>query len=295
MRKYAPLTVQRMLTLRQLPGFGDADLSELATIAENVVERTFAPRATVAEPGGRFPAIHLVVEGRLEAAASRHAWGPRRLFGALETIAGRAVPERVVAASATRTLELATADLTELLEDNYSVLSSARRTLACRLLALGAAPAAHRPALVDDRRRPLGMVERLVILRAQPRFAGASIQALSALAQAAEELQIPARSPIHRAGEDAGGMLVILDGVARALRAAGPDTLVPGAELGALESLAERPYAADVDAVTAVRALRLPGAALLDVMEDHTDFAITLIGRLAGELLDRAHLPLEVN
>jgi hypothetical protein len=61
MREHAPITIQRMLTLRQVPGFGDADLSELATIAENLVERTFVAGATVASPATRVPAIHLIL------------------------------------------------------------------------------------------------------------------------------------------------------------------------------------------------------------------------------------------
>ncbi|HSK04605.1 MAG TPA: hypothetical protein VK932_25310, partial [Kofleriaceae bacterium] len=111
MRSQAPITIQRMLTLRQYPGFSDADISELATIAENVVERRFAARATVDAPGSPVPAIHLIVEGRLEAAGSGRAWGPRHVYGALEAIAGRAAAERVVATTDTRTLQLAAADL----------------------------------------------------------------------------------------------------------------------------------------------------------------------------------------
>jgi len=295
MRRYAPTTIQRVLALRQLPGLGDADLSDLATIAENAVERTFTARTTVAAPGSRVAALHLVVEGRLEAAASRHAWGPRRLFGALEAIAGRAVAERVVAAPGTRTLQLATADLAEILEDNYSVMAGARRTLARRLLAPGTARLERPRAPAAELGGPLEMMERLLILRAQPRFAGAPLQALSTLAQATDELQVPARTPIHRAGQDADGLMILLGGLAQVSRPGGLELLEPGAAIGALESLAERPYTGDVDAVTAVRVLHLPGAALLDVMEDHTDFATALLGRLAGELLDLARLPPEVN
>ncbi len=167
--------------------------------------------------------------------------------------------------------------------------------LAGRLLGLGAAPLARPRALADGLGGPLGMVERLVVLRAQPPFAGASIQALSALALATEELQLPARSPIHRAGEDADGLLVILDGAARISRPVGPGIAAPGTAIGVLELLAERPYEDAADAVTAVRALRLPKAALFDVMEDHTDFAIALLGRLAAELLDLARLAPEVH
>lgn len=299
MREHAPITIQRMLTLRQVPGFADADLSELATIAENLVERTFVAGSTVATPAARVPAIHLILEGRLESATARHAWGPRDLFGALEAIAGRTVPDRVVATSETRTLQLSTTDFSEILEDNYTVLSSARRMLARKLAEVGRT-LAHRPrVLVDDVPGPLGLVDRLLILRGQLPFARASIQALSALAQATEELHFPAGSPIHRAGEDADGVLVILDGVARIHRAGGraksPDVLASGAAIGALETLGELAYATDVDSISALRVLRLPSAALFDVMEDHTDFAIALVSKLASELLDLAQLPADVN
>jgi CRP-like cAMP-binding protein len=295
MREHAPITIQRVLALRQLPGFGDADLSELATIAENVVERAFPAGATVAAPGSRVPTIHLVVEGRLAATRSRRAWGPRQLLGALEVLAGRPSPERVIAVQDTRTLQLAADDLGEILEDNYGVLSIARRALAGQLLARRAAPTPRPPAPVHERAGSLGIVDRLAILHAQAPFAGVSLQALSTLAQATEELRLPGGAPICRAGEEAGGLLVILDGAARTLRAGARIRLAAGVAVGALEVLAELPHAGDVDAATAVRALRLPAPALLDVMEDHTDFAIALVGRLAGALLDHGPLPAEVN
>ena len=294
MREHAPITIQRMLTLRQVPGFGDADLSELATIAENLVERTFVAGSTVATPSTRVPAIHLILEGRLEA-AGRHAWGPRQLFGALEAIAGRPLPDRVVAATDTRTLQLATTDFAEILEDNYSVMSSARRMLARRLAALDTALITRPRVLVDDVASSLGLVDRLLVLRGQLPFARGSIQALTTLAAATEELYFPARSAVARAGEDADGLFVILDGVARIRRAHGPDILASGSAIGALETLGELPYTSDIDTISALRVLRLPSGALFDVMEDHTDFAIALVGRLASELLDLAQLPLEVN
>jgi CRP-like cAMP-binding protein len=295
MREHPPITIQRVLALRQLPGFGDADLSELATIAENAVDRTFAAGATVAAPTSRFPAIHLVVEGRLAATRTRRAWGPRQLLGVLEVLAGRPSPERVIAVQDTRTLQLAADDVGEILEDNHGVLSIARRVLARRLLARNAAPGPRARVPVHGLAGPLGIVDRLAILRAQAPFAGASLQALSTLAQATEELRLPAGAPLCRASEEAGELLVLLEGSVRSSGAAVRRRLAAGAALGALEVLAELPHASEVEASTAVRALRLPAPALLDVMEDHTDFAIALVGRLAGALLDRGPLPPEVN
>jgi len=294
MREHAPLTIQRVLTLRQVPGFGDAELSELATIAENLVERTFLQGTTVAGPRTRVPGIHLVLEGRLES-PSRQAWGPRQLFGALEAIAGRPLTDRVVATTDTRTLQLATTDFAEILEDNYSVLSSARRMLARRLAALDTG-LVHRPrVLVGSTVGPLGLVDRLLILRGQLPFARASIQALSTLAQATEEIHFPARTWVARAGEEADGLFMILDGMAKSHRVNGPDMLCSGSAIGALETLGELPFSTDVEAITALRVLRLPSAALYDVMEDHTDFSIALLGMLASELLDLSQLPVEVN
>jgi CRP-like cAMP-binding protein len=295
MREHAPITIQRILTLRQYPGFADAELVDLATIAQNVVEHTFAAGAVVAAPYRRVGAIHLVLDGRLAAVGTRHEWGPRQVFGALEAIAGRAPEDRVVAATATRTLQLSTAAFAEILEDNYSVLASVRRTLARRLLALDTALVARPRTLVEPTPGPLGMVDRLLVLRAHLPFARNHLQALSTLAQGSEEVHFAARTRILRAGDDADGCYVILDGVARVRRVDGPDVINAGAALGALETLAELPSVSDVDAVTSVRALRVPSAALFDVMEDHTDFAIGITSKLAGEVLDLAQMPPEVN
>ena len=298
MREHAPITIQRMLTLRQYPGFADAELSDLATIAQNVVERTFVAGAVVAVPHQRVAAMYMVLEGKLAAVGTRHEWGPRQLYGALEAIAGRAPVDRVVAVTPTRTLQLATGAFAEILEDNYSVLASVRRTLARRLLVLDTAPITRSRALVEPALAPsgpLGMVDRLLVLRGQLPFARNHLQALSTLAQASEELHFPARAPIVRAGDDPDGCVVILDGVARVRRVDGPAVATAGSAIGALETLAELPYVSAVDAVTAVRALRVPSAALFDVMEDHTDFAIGIASKLAGEVLDLAQVPPEVN
>ena len=276
MREHAPITIQRMLALRQFPGFGDTDLAELATVADNVVERTFVAGATVALPGSRVPAIHLLLDGRFETAGAGDTWGARQLYGALEAIAGRTVEDRVIATRETHTLQLATTDFAEILEDNYGVLSTTRRLLARRLLAYDKL-AAKKHAPIERVVGPLGMVERLMILRASLPFASGNLQALSTLAQATEELHVAAGTRLQRAGDEPAGPLVILDGL----------TTAPHAMLAGLETLGELPYLADVDALTPVRALRLPSAALFDVMEDHTDFAIALLARLAGDLLDQ--------
>ena len=62
--------------------------------------------------------------------------------------------------------------------------------------------------------------------------------------------------------------------------------LGPDRTLGALEVLAEMPCRDTAEAISQVRVLECPGAALFDVMEDHTELALAMIARLASMRLD---------
>lgn len=283
--------VQRLLILRQHPGFADVDLGELATMAENVIETVFPAGAVVATPGSRLSALHLVVDGRLEAAATRRtpsAWEAREVFGVLEVLAGRPVDAPVIATRETRTLQLGAADLAEVLEDNFGLLSNTRRGIARALLTAklrrevrGTWP--RPPQVVVPRSHP-GLVERLIVLRHQLPFA--RMQALAALAQAALEVHFEPGEVIREAGTLADGAFVILDGMVRARRD-GELVMVPNDAVGLLETVAEQGHAFTTSAVVPTRALRVPAMALFDVMEDHTDLALGMITRLAGDLLDQ--------
>jgi CRP-like cAMP-binding protein len=271
--------IHRLLTLRQYPGFADAELDELAMLAENVIEVN-VPAGGIAAAAGRVPALMLVVDGRLE--SGTQSWGPRQLFGALEVLAGRAIKAPVVAAIPTRTLQLASHDFAGVLEDNFGLLSNVRRGLARKLLSHGAR-AYVRPRLpYVVRNESLGLVDRLILLRHQITFATGRIQPLAALAQATREVRWSAGEHLTRAGELATSSLVIVEGTVRTSEGR---TLGPNDALGVIESLAESAYTMTAEAVTPVRALVVPSISLFDVIEDHTDLALSLISRLASELL----------
>ena len=274
-------SIQRLLLLRQFPGFGDAELTELAALAENVNVSDLRP-GTVVAPAGRVPALHLVLDGRID--YDGRIYGPRKLFGGLEVIAGRSIPSPAIATTRTRALQLAARDFENILEDNFSLLSSVRRTLARSLIAT--APRVYmRPRLpYTVRSETLGLVDRLVLLRHQITFATGRIQALAALAQSTREVRWNPGELITRAGDIASSSYVIVDGTAHVRsidRALGPNDAI-----GVVESLAESTYIATTEAVTPVRALECPSIALFDVIEDHTDLGLALVSRLASELLD---------
>lgn len=279
--------VERVLTLRQFPGFDDADLSELAIVAENVVEETFPAGAAVVTVG-HPAALHLVLEGRLVGQTSRQTWNQHEVLNATEAMAGRRTRETVVAALPTRTLRLEAKDFTEILEDNFGFLSNIRRTLARRLLAAEVAPPLS-PSVEELEPPPgaLGMVDRLIMLRALMPFAKGRIEALAALAQASEEVRLPAEAELGAIGMQATSVLVLLEGTASCTRPGSPPQIVgPGHAIGALETLGEVPFTSMIRTLGPVRALRCPGAALFDILEDHTDLALAMIESLSGSVLD---------
>lgn len=295
--------IERLLTLRKFPGLDEADLGELAIIAENVLERHFPAGALVAsasrrprrEPGGPVEntgrALHLVVEGRLVTGTGM-SWGPHEVCGALEAMAGRRAREDVFAEVPTHTLSLTALEFSEILEDNFGLLTSVRRSLAQQLLAVSTVRPEEEegkvllPEVTSD--APLGMVERLMVLRRRMPFGKGRIDAMAALAQAGDEVRLPANSDLAVEGAMPTAVIILLEGSARTQFAGGSSVLGPGKSIGALEALGRVPYQQTVTALTQVRALRFPTAALLDVLEDHTDLALSMVAALATALVDRA-------
>ncbi|MGE0400190.1 MAG: cyclic nucleotide-binding domain-containing protein [Kofleriaceae bacterium] len=286
--------MRRLLTLRQFPGFADAELSDLANIADNGFEATYAPGDVVAEPG-HVEAIHLVVEGSL--AGGTRSWHANQMFGLFEVLAGRPIAHRVIATSRTRVLSLASSDFAEVLEDSYSVLHSARKALARRLLYIERTsgelpPSSAPPSLADLPQHKLGMVERLIILRQQMQFASGRAQALAAIAQASEERRFPAHVTIAEAGEEAAGGVIVLTGLVRATRPDGNSIVYgPGDNFGGLSTMASLPLDRSFETMTPVRSLFTPARVIMDIMEDHTDYALGLLSRLAARLLDHEAEP----
>lgn len=290
MREPSIERVQRLLFMRQFPGFADAEVSELAVFAENATERRYPAGAVIGGPD-QAPAILMVVDGRLETRDARRTWHPRQGLGALEAIAGRRALEPVIAAVPTRTLEVAADDFRELLADNHSVLSGARTLLATRLLEGGrhaSCPAATGGPAAGGTSSSLDPLQRLQLLRRCVPLPGTFVQALAALARASNVELLEAGTAVQRRGERAEAMSILVDGAVRVTDPPRADaaTTMPGHAFGQLETLAARAYASTVIAETATRVLRVPAVALTDIMEDHTDFALALMALMASAVLE---------
>jgi CRP-like cAMP-binding protein len=294
------LPLRRLLALRQFEVFSSVDLDELAFVAENLTDVTI-PAGARLDP---HPAtLHFLVEGRLapDATSAKRAsdldtagWGPRERFGWLEILARRPPPP-AVAVVESRSLALAAHDFFEVLEDSFGLLRAILRELAARL---ACTPAVAAPPLSAELRLPSGplsLVERLIVLRRHLPFIGGNLQALSAIARAAEEVRWPAGTTIAREGEPAETASIVVAGTLREQRVLSSrgegvsiDRIVgPGQAWGSLETLGGLRHPATIEASTDVRALVCSGATILDILEDHTDLGLGMIAAFAGALLDR--------
>jgi len=271
----SPHLLRRVLVLRQFPLLARAELAELATVAENIVERTFATGELVA-PAERLESLHLVVAGRLEHGA--RIIEPREVLGALEVTAQRPARVPTRALVPTRTLELGASDYLEVLEDNFGLLLANLRDLAARVAPLGL----PRPIAIPTRSEKLGLVERMILLRQLLPFGSSRLEALAILAHAAVEVRWPAGTIVHRAGAPADRAAIIVEGSLRA----GDRLLEPGHSIGILETLSGIHYATTVEATTPVRALVSSADTILDVLEDHVDFALGILQTFARILID---------
>jgi CRP-like cAMP-binding protein len=285
MPEYNPTVLRRLLALRQFPLFAAVDLDELAMVAENVTEVTFAAHDLIVNAAARVPAIHLIIDGRID---DRRSYGPRQIFGALEVFAGRPASATAVAGVVTQTLQIAASDFSDILEDNFGLMRLVLRTLAERMIDSDARRRASQ--VIVPATRPLGIVERLIVLRQQTPFAAARLQSLAILAHIAREAMWPAGEPLELDGD----ALILHDGELRETNGAHESKRFgPGDAVGLVESLAGRQRERTLDALTPISALRIPHSAILDVVEDHPDLGFAMIETFAAALLD-ATAPVEL-
>lgn len=284
MSEPAPHVLRRILGLRRVPELAAATLGELAALAENAEDVWFAAGSRVHERGARANAIHVVLSGGLATGDQRSE--PFQLWGLVDVLAKAARPAPVVAVAETRAIRLAGRDFVEVLEDNFGLLVLVLRDLAAQLAARAASAPRHALPF-GTFSHPLGMVERLIVLRTLAPFATARLQALASLAQLSEEVQWPTGGVIARAGTAVDSLLVVLDGAAVARDGDGQTSAVhAGHAIAGLEALAGTWHPATVEATTPVRALRTGTSALLDVLEDHVDLGLAILTRIAAALVE---------
>jgi CRP-like cAMP-binding protein len=288
---HSPRVLRRLLALRQVPFLAELGLSELALLAENVVESTFVKGEQMMPGGRRPPSVHHLLRGRIEMVApAPMAWTPPATVGLLEVLAGRALLAPVVAASEVDTLELDAADLFEVLDEHFGLLRYLLRELAARAIAL-ALPDRVEPSPALRNPGPLGLVERMTFIRRHLPLLAARMQPLASLAHSARELEWAPGEIVTRAGASDRDALIVIEGAVAASRNGEESRLLgPGAASGALEVLSGRATDHELVAVADTRALAISSSAIFDALEDSPELGLAIARSLAAAILDgRAH------
>ena len=193
-------------------------------------------------------------------------------------------PMSLRARGRTLTLELSYGELEEILADHFSVWLDTAAAYASALLDSDGAAARHGGNVIQlatrasASRRSFGA--RLLALRAALPFGGDNLESLAQLADAAGERSVAAGATLWRAGDRADELVVPLEG------ALGGVAVDRGGPPGWLAVLAARPHRTTVTATTAARLLRIDREDLLDVLEDHHDFARDCLAGLAAALIE---------
>nr|MBA2542572.1 cyclic nucleotide-binding domain-containing protein [Deltaproteobacteria bacterium] len=232
-----PVSLRRLLALRQFAPLSGVDLSELAMVAENLVEVRLPAGTRIVTGGTRMPAMYLVIDGRIEAGGE--VWEARQVFGLLEVLARRPARATAIATVDTRAYRITAGDAREILEDNFGMLRAMLRELSTQVLHAGGTRRFGLGSPVAPVGPRMTLVERLIALRQHSPFAGGRLQALNAVAQLLEERRWRAGEPVLEAGSTPDTVIIVLDGTLRTRGGDRPIELIgPGDSIGALESFA---------------------------------------------------------
>lgn len=122
--------------LRKVPIFAACTDEELARIAERAVEIDFRPGRQITRKGDVGTGFYLIVEGEahvLGGGKTVATFGPGQFFGELSLLDRAPRSATVVAATATKTLGIASWDFLAILEEHHSIALKMLQEVAHRL------------------------------------------------------------------------------------------------------------------------------------------------------------------
>ncbi len=264
-------------------------------MAEYAQERFFPRGSVLMRAGEPVPAIHFLVSGQVRVHRRGRDLGVAREgagIGSLALLAHDPEGVEAVAQGDVLTLEIGADAVQEVFEDRFPILRHVLRDVCRRLVQ---AVRRHGPGLflapwqVPLRlpTRGLDLVERLVLLRAAPPFAQASLTTLGDLARAMREVRFERGELLWSEGERASHTLLLVEGLVtcRSLDGQVAFDLGPGVSAGALEMVAELPRYYEARAQTPLLALRGRVEELIDIFEDNHRMAMGFLAAMTRHLL----------
>jgi CRP-like cAMP-binding protein len=288
--------LDRALFLRAHPFF-QVEPRSLIAIAEHSTERRFARGETLIEADGEIRSIFILGEGSVTS-----LYKGERLFevgspgavGTLALLAGRSVGSSFVAREETVALELDADVYLQILEDHFPLVLSLTVNLARDIardeeiarVAPGTAQAPPLPPAVL--RSKLDLVDRLSLVRRVRLFSDANLSLLTELFRGDAERHYEDGEPLCRAGQVAESFEVLVEGLVRLEDA---DASRPGfvdavGVVGWRDLFTGKPRVWSATACGPVRTLHVPRELYTDVLEDHSEHVLAVLGQLARRYLE---------
>ena len=286
----------RLIALRQFPAFASLQPEDVQGFAFRAVERRYSPGERLLNEGEPIKNIAFVVRGEVTVERQGRllrTYGPRSVVGGVGVLADDNQGYTCYARTVSTVLLLSADEMLDIFEEHFIVARTALRGMASEILSmrrqLGSEGGFHTTEweAEGEMPAPLDLVGRMAQLRRAMPFAGARLEALADLAREARELRLDEGDALWAEGDDSSSFLVLLWGKIHAQSSKGVQvTFGPGDIVGSLGALGQEKRWFTATCATPVLALRLEEDALLDVMEDHFDFALALIRTLARAQLE---------
>ncbi|PKN57968.1 MAG: hypothetical protein CVU56_08245 [Deltaproteobacteria bacterium HGW-Deltaproteobacteria-14] len=284
--------MERLLVMRRNPVFTGLPPQDLEVLSQLGRESVFRRGELLQHQDEPILTTHLIVEGVVE--VMRDGVVGERVeaeggVGGPDFFAQRRLGLRATALTEVVALSFSTDVLLEVLEDQFSIVRRLFRMTTKAFIEMMRRLPGDRD--MPDLRarppcrhlgRPLDLVERLVFLRRMPGFTESSVDTMTEIAKAFEEVRLPAGHTLWREGEASSRIICVVDGLVRETAAGRPGVVRnhPYAMMGAATSFAEQPHFMTATTVTPVVALVIDLGRLLDVLEDNFEMSMALLGLL---------------
>ena len=283
---------ERILSLRGVPTLRALAPSELAQLAASLRPVAFRRGEILLKEDEPPSSFFLLSTGTVTLRRKGKRIGTVRGPGAvgfMSFLARHAGGTSAVAENFVEALEVQADAMAEIFEDHFSVLLNTIRLVAQRLIEENKVsppppyipPAVSFDSLIGD--SPLGIVERIFLLRRMRAFSEANVNSLATLARKMTELRPPAGEVLWRTGERAEhsyfvvkGMLSLSWNEGKAVQKIGPGYVVGGAE-----SLVALPRWNDLTTDEPVVVLRGTRDGMIDLFEDDHELGLKFMSMLA--------------
>lgn len=290
--------LDRALFLKAQPYFAGLPSSVLTVLASYSEEQFYPAGSSIRSENATIDRAIFLGSGEVRVGrpdASRGSGMRVQAPGAIGLAHSFAHAKRVPpvrAMSDTLCLEIGVDDLSQILEDHFSLLLQMTRTSAEQVrgntVALGSARPKERGFSKEDRQETpvrLDLVQRLARAKRAPLFRETNLTVLGELFRSDQPDLIQPGEALWKPGDPIDRMAFVLDGGFRTDGTLG-DCLAPaGATLGAWEIALESTRAEGWIATQPSRVLSISRELFIDLLEDHFEFAETYLRRVNRQIL----------